>query len=57
MFVERHIVRFLGGSEKRLREIPIGEVDGLTHERTVRIAAALAQMAGYTVKIRPDLDD
>ncbi len=37
-------------------EIPIGEVDGRITARTRRVAAALAQMRGYKVDIRTDMD-
>jgi len=51
-----HVIRYLGGTQKRKMTIPIGEVDGRATERTHRVADALNSMPGYRVEIRADMD-
>ncbi len=51
-----HVMRIVPVDEQHPYTIPIGEVDGTTRARTRAVADLLANMRGYKVRIRTDMD-
>jgi 2-dehydropantoate 2-reductase len=53
---DEYVMHVMTGRPGAEMTIPIGEIDGRTTGRTEQVAAALAQMPGFKVEARPDMD-